>query len=460
MESLIGSAKSHVDSFVWGADLRELRGWPRFGVKSLRVLYVVIRDLIGGELNLRAMSLVYTTLLSVVPLLAVSFSVLKAFGVHNQVAPLLEEFLRPLGPKGIQLAGDVVRFVENVNVGVLGTVSLALLIYTVVSLMHKIELALNFVWHIEGLRSFARRASNFLSVILIGPVLVISALGITTALTNTDFVQWFLNLEPFGSLMIKATKIVPYLLVCIAFTFIYLFVPNTKVRFRAAAIGGLVAGILWQTTSWAFTQFIVSSGRHTAIYSGFAILILVLIWLYLNWLVLLVGAQIGFYVQNPHYLTQQPLRLALSNRIKECLAVSVMYMVACNHVHDRPPWTLEQLTQRLDLPAEPVEYVLTLLHEQGYLQKTADDPAGFLPARDLATVEVRELLGDVRQAEESRFLNEGCLAVPERVLDLSAGARDAVDRELGAVKIRDLVPEGAEEATDTVPTDQASARRV
>ena len=133
MESLIHGAKHHVDTVVWGADLRELRGWSRTGVKALRVTYVVIRDLLGGELNLRAMSLVYTTLLSVVPLLAVSFSVLKAFGVHNQVAPLLEEFLRPLGPKGIQLANDVVGFVENVNVGVLGAVSLALLIYTVVS---------------------------------------------------------------------------------------------------------------------------------------------------------------------------------------------------------------------------------------------------------------------------------------------------------------------------------------
>ena len=460
MESLIHGAKHQVDTVVWGADLRKLRGWPRAGVKSLRVSYVVIRDLVGGELNLRAMSLVYTTLLSVVPLLAVSFSVLKAFGVHNQVAPLLEDFLRPMGPKGVQLAVEVVSFVENVNVGVLGAVSLTLLIYTAVSLMHKVELALNFVWHIEGLRSFARRASNFLSVILIGPVLVFSALGITTALTTTEFVQWFLKIEPFGSLMVQATKIAPYLLVWVAFAFVYLFVPNTRVRFRPALLGGLVAGILWQTTSWGFTQFIVSSGRHTAIYSGFAILILLLIWLYLNWLVLLIGAQIAFYVQNPHYLTQQPLRLALSNRLKECLSLSVMYMVACNHVHDRPPWTLEGLTRQMDLPAEPMEYVLTLLHEQGYLRKTADDPAGFLPARDLASVEVRELLGDVRKAEESRFLNEGCLSAPQRVLDLTAEARGVVDRELGAVTIRDLVPESAEEALATVPTDRASAQRL
>jgi membrane protein len=460
MESLIHGAKYHVDNFVWGADLRELRGWSRTGVKALRVTYVVIRDLLGGELNLRAMSLVYTTLLSVVPLLAVSFSVLKAFGVHNQIAPLLEEFLRPLGPRGVDLAGDVVGFVENVNVGVLGTVSLALLIYTVVSLMHKIELALNFVWHIDGLRSFARRASNFLSVILIGPVLVFSALGITTALTSTEFVQWFLNIEPFGSLMVQATKIAPYLLVWIAFTFIYMFVPNTPVKLRSAAIGGLVAGILWQTTSWGFTQFIASSGRHTAIYSGFAILILVLIWLYLNWLVLLIGAQIAFYVQNPHYLTQQPLRLELSNRLKECLSLSVMYLVGCHHVHQRPPWTLEGLTRQLDLPAEPMEYVLRLLREQRYLRMTADEPAGYLPARDLASVEIRALMGDVRQAEESRFLNDGCLAVPRRVLDLSAETRGAVDRELGTVTIRDLVPDDFDEALATVPTDPSSAERL
>ena len=152
-------------SLLWRDDLRQLRGLRLNLIVPIRLLVVLVRQFVAGELNLRAMSLVYTTLLSIVPLLAVSFSVLKGFGVHNQVEPLLLNFLQPLGSRGVELSNNIIGFVENIKVGVLGSLGLLFLLYTVVSLIQKVESSFNYVWQVERLRGLAQRFSNYLSVI-------------------------------------------------------------------------------------------------------------------------------------------------------------------------------------------------------------------------------------------------------------------------------------------------------
>ncbi|MDH3802623.1 MAG: YihY family inner membrane protein, partial [Deltaproteobacteria bacterium] len=236
---------------VWEVELSSLPWWKALLIRVLRVFYVVIRDLLEGQLTLRAMSLVYTTLLAMVPLLAVSFSVLKGFGVHNQIEPLLLNFLRPLGERGVEVTSRIIGFVDSVKAGILGSIGFALLIYTVISLIQKIERACNDTWHVNRSRPLSQKFSDYLSVILIGPVLVFSALGITASVMSTAVVQKMVAIKVFGSLMELATKLVPYLLVIAAFTFVYIFVPNTRVRFRSALTGGLVAGVLWETSGWA-----------------------------------------------------------------------------------------------------------------------------------------------------------------------------------------------------------------
>jgi membrane protein len=214
-------------AFVWDDDLRSLHGLHRVAVFVLRVIHMLLRELLGGQLNLRAMSLVYTTLLSIVPLLAVSFSVLKGFGFHQRLESyLFEIMLEPLGPSGAEVAETIIGFVENVKVGMLGSVGFAFLIYTVIALVQKIESAFNFVWQIERLRSMSQRFSNYLSVITIGPVLIFSAVGFTATVLNTEMALWLSSVEPFGTLMVYISKLVPYLLVCLAFTFIYILIPR------------------------------------------------------------------------------------------------------------------------------------------------------------------------------------------------------------------------------------------
>lgn len=385
---------------LWQVKLSHLPWWKGLLIRVLRTFYVVVRDLLEGQLTLRAMSLVYTTLLAMVPLLAVSFSVLKGFGVHNQIEPLLLNFLKPLGERGVELTSRIIGFVDSVKAGILGSVGLALLLYTVVSLIQKIEQACNETWHVNRSRPLPQKFSDYLSVILIGPVLVFTALGITASVMSTAVVQKMVTIEVFGSLMNLATKLVPYLLVIAAFTLVYIFVPNTRVRFRSALTGGLVAGVLWEASGWAFASFVVKSAKYTAIYSGFAILIMFMIWLYLSWLIVLVGASVAYYHQHPEAVTAHRRELRLSGRMQEKLALLVMFLVGNRYYENLPALSLEEFAQSFALPMEALEPVMEALEGYGLLTPTADEPPTYLPARPLETTGIKEVLDAVRGADE------------------------------------------------------------
>ncbi len=425
---------------VWEADLRQMHAPGRVLVFVARILHMLLRELLGGQLNLRAMSLVYTTLLSIVPLLAVSFSVLKGFDVHTRFEPFVYDFFDPLGPKGAEIADRIFEFVDNTRAGVLGSLGFALLIYTVVALLQKVESAFNFVWQVDRLRSFSRRFSNYLSVILVGPVLVFSALGLTASIMNTTLAKRLIGIEPLGMMVVYSGKLVPYVLVCLAFTFVYRFIPNTRVRFRAALIGGVIAGLLWETTGWGFATFIATSSKYAAIYSSFAILILLLIWLYLNWLILLVGSQVAFYVQYPKYMTLHRVRFVISNRLREQLALQLMYLIGYNHYHNLPPWDVGELVARLDMPGQPVQRVLAALVEAGYLVEVpGEETPVYLPLHDIETMRLAQLLAAVRQSGESRFLNVRQLPGIAPVDGLVARLDEMTGRILEERTLKDLV---------------------
>jgi len=366
---------------------------------------------------------------------------LKGFGVHNQIEPVLTNFLAPLGPRGYELSDNIIGFVENIRVGVLGSLGLVFLLYTVVSLIQKVESTFNYVWQVERLRGLAQRFSSYLSVILIGPVLVFTALGVTATAMNNALVQQLMSVEPFGYLFLTFTKFIPYFLVIAAFSFIYMFIPNTRVRFFPAVVGGVVAGVLWQSSGWAFAAFIASSSRYAAIYSGFAILILLLIWLYLNWVILLLGAQVAFYIQYPQYMTRQAVQLRLSNRLRERLALQIMFMVAEHHLNSRDPWTAEGLVHHLALPMQPIHHVLQLMLKVGFLSETADEPPAYLPRRDIESITLAELYEAVRSAGETRLLTLKTLPHQAEVERTMAAVQGAVTAELGDRTLRDLVEE-------------------
>jgi membrane protein len=432
---LIGSK---IEQGVWGTQTDSLPNWRARLIGAARILHLVIRDLLEGQLTLRAMGLVYTTLLSLVPLIAVSFSMLKGFGVHNQVEPLLLNMLAPLGDKGVEITSRIIEFVDNIKAGVLGFVGLGLLIFTVISLMQKIERAFNYTWHLSEARSFGQRFSDYLSVILIGPLLVLTALGITASVTNTAVVQELMAIEVFGELIRLGTRLIPYLLVIVAFTFVYVFVPNTKVRIGSAFVGALVAGALWETTGFAFASFVANSTKYTAIYSAFATLIIFMIWLHISWLILLVGASIAFYHQHPEQRSLDHRQPSLSGRMQEKLALLTMTLVARNYYQHQPAWTKAALAQHINISMNALSPLLDHLVEEGLLAPTKEKPPTYLPAQPPDTLTLADIINAIRRIDESPYLCLDRLPKEPGVDQAFGQLEDCLQQGLGGQTLKQL----------------------
>lgn len=459
---LIDTLKDRLEAVLW-EDPATAPAWRRVMLRPARILYAVVRDLADGQINLRAMSLVYTTLLSLVPLLAITFSVLKGFGVQNQIEPLLLQAFAPLGDQAQDVVGRIVGFVNNMQVGVLGSVGLGLLIFTVISLMQKIERSLNDIWQVPQGRPFAERFSGYLSILMIGPVLVFSSLGLTASVGHSSVVQAIADIEPFGYLIKVAGRIVPYLMIIIAFTAIYKLMPNTRVRWIPALTGGIVAGVLWETVGWAFATYVVKSSNYPAIYSAFATLLLFMIWLYVSWTILLVGAAVAFYRQHPEYIAARRAEFLLSVGTLERLALSCAATIAKRYyVNDTPP-TLNDLARGFEVPEKIIGGLLDVLQRCDYIVATSGEPCGYVPARPPETIQVAKLLTTIRKDGRSDTYMKATLAAQPTVMRVVEVAEAAARQALGALTLKDLAfdriaPEGATVSSEGAADDVVAPR--
>lgn len=433
-----GALREWLDEVIWSNPGETASRAQTWAIQFIRVGIVLMRDLSRGQLTLRAMGLVYTTLLSIVPLLAISFSVLKAFGAYNQIRPMLLGFLEPLGEKGIEITARIMEFIENINVGVLGFVGLALLLYTAVSLVQKVEEAFNFIWHVNRARSIGERFSRYVSALLVGPLLVFSAIGVTAAVASLGVVRDVMQVEAIGWLALQAGRLVPYALVIAAFSFFYTFMPNTKVRMGPALAGGLVGGFAWQSAGWGFAQFAASSTNYAAIYSSFAILILFMLWLYLSWLILLFGSSVAFYVQHPEHVVKLAGKPELSSRMRERLALVIMSQIGRRLIDGQTPWSSDALTHELRMPKRTIDDVLMALQAQGILTVTADAPPGWLPLRDIEKISAQEILDTIRAAGEDRFVGPDALPATEAIDQLLRRCNEASALVLRDVSVKTL----------------------
>ena len=435
---MISGLDNRWHNLVWQQDSSELPYLKRSLVKLLRISSTVLRDISGGMLTLRAMSLVYTTLLSLVPLLAVSFSVLKGFGVHNQIEPMLLNLLQPLGEKSVEVTEKIVGFVENMKIGVLGALGLGMLMYTVISLIQKIETAFNFTWRLSATRNLSQRFSNYLSVVMVGPVLIFSAIGITASLKSNTILEFIENL-PFGGDLIQLVGLViPYLLIIGAFTFVYILVPNTRVKIKSALYGAIIAGILWRLTGTMFASFAGGSTSYTAIYSGFAILLLFMIWLYIGWMILLIGASIAYYHQHPESLRFRSNNPTLSAEMREQLALQLMLTIGRAHAESTlGKTTTASLSEQLRMPGTLVRTMLDQLVEGGLLVQLNKPDNAYLPARSNENVRLIDIFQCARRAFDHN-LSDHCEIEPV-VRQVQQESQDCLVKHLDQRTLQDLI---------------------
>lgn len=406
-------------------------------IKTARYAFALARDFAAGELSLRAMSLVYSTMLAIVPLLAFSFVIAKGLGLHRQLEPLLLTFLEPIGPRAGEISTNVIEFVDNISGSVLASLSIGLLLIFALSMAQKVESSFNFVWRVDRPRSLARRFSEYVSVMFVGPIVMAIATGLIAALSSAAFVEKMRQLEPFGSMIAALSDSTPYLLVIAAFSILYLIIPNTKVRFRPALIGGTFAGIGWAASGQLFAALVVTSTRYEAIYSGFAIVIVLMFWLYLSWLILLLGSQLAFYLQNPYHLRLGLRREPMSNSLRERLAINAMLLVGRDFAHPAHGWRTESLAAELRLPSTSLEPIMAALTDGDLLAQTSD--LRLVPARDPRRISINDVVDAVRRQRDGHGSESG--EWNATVDDLARRIDGAIEDVLLERTLADLVDE-------------------
>lgn len=439
MEDLIRRIDNFLRRDIWHIDTSSFNIFKSVIIRIIKVLSYSVREIHTNELTLRAMSLVYTTLLSLVPLLALSFSVLKAFGVvDNQLEPLLLKFLTPLGEKGVEITQKIMEFVSNMKVGVLGVIGLVVLVWTVFSLIKKIDDTLNLIWNVKEGRNLIRRFTNYISLTLIGPVFLFVILALTASLASNTIVQKLISIEPFGTLIVIWGQILPYIIVSILFTFIYIMVPNTKVNFRSALLGGVIGGVSWQAVGTIFTISVASSTKYFAIYSSLAVLILFMMWVYISWLILLVGAQISYCHQN---LDISGLKVDISRlgaRIREKTSLLVMYIIGKYHYEGKQSLTLLDIVEKTEMPFDLISRTVNELRSNGLLTQTSEEPPRYIPAKDIGSVKLTEIIRSSRENIQTNLLLDRS-GKSEIVDSISDQVNNSIINSLGDRSLRDIV---------------------
>jgi membrane protein len=406
-------------------------------LRLLRYPYAILRDLSRGQINLYAMGLVYATLLSLVPLLAFAFAVLKAFGAHHELEPVILEFFKPIGTHAQELTQRVMDFADSVSTGIVGSLGLALLLWTLLGTIKKVEDGFNFLWRVEHARSFARRITEYVALLIVGPIVVVSFIGMSHRALDSATVG-LTRYMPFAERLKEiALEVSPFLMVGAIFTAVYMFVPNTKVKWKPALIGGVTAGVLWAVVGRLFTGLVVASTRLSVVYAGFALIVATLLWTYFGWLILLIGAQLSFYIQNRHYLRLGLVELRLSAVQRETLTLKVMYLIARAYKDGKSRWTVDGLAHELGMPGIGISRIVTAL-EHAHLLTVTDDEH-LLPARDLGSIPIQEIM-DIARNEKAGQVAPRNLKLP--AVDKIAGVMDAAWRKsCGEMTLRDLVEE-------------------
>jgi membrane protein len=408
----------------WGTALR----WLRYPA-------ALLRDWLAGDISIRAMSLAYTTLLSLVPLMVFSFAILKGLGARGDLRIIVHEFFRPVGSAATQLTESVMQFVANMRGELLGSIGLAFLVYTVVTTIQKVETSFNFVWRVGRPRSFGRRFVEYLSVMTLGPILLAVAIGLLGTAEHSPFAQWLHAIAPFAAVMDALGGIAPYVIVTAVFTFMYSFIPNSQVQFRAALIGGVTAGIMWALIGKVFTALIVYSSHLVAVYTGFAIVLTTLIWVYLSWLILLIGAQLAFYVQFPQYLRHGHETIELTDRDREQAGLSIMYLIGRDYCAGKRYWDAGRLAAELDVPSIALVPVLARLERAGLIVATEKEL--FVPGRDPGGILLADIVHAVRTLQIARLTIEvhGVTATAQVMREVDAALRE----RLGTRSLEDMI---------------------
>jgi membrane protein len=424
---------------AWSRRHRGDPGWRAFAVHQAEVFILTARSVYREEITLRAAALTYNTVLSIVPLFAVGFALFQAFGglkkLEGPLRQLVVENLAVGRAEEVGLWLD--KIVANISAGAIAGFGVILLFYSAVGLLTNIESSINKIWGITRGRSIFIRFAIYWCLVTLAPPLLGISVSFSARLQSSAFATTVLAWLPFGlgRLLLSLSSV---LSVSIAFVLTYLIVPATKVRFKAALLGGIVAGVLWSIGKFVFIALSAGTLKYSAVYGALGVLPLLMLWIYASWIIVLFGATYAFANHSVSTESLEAGSFGLAQASRELLAVRLAVAVATEFHSGRRPPPVEALAAAVGADLPFVRHVLGTLVAQGILVETGPEgDAGHVPARDIQELTVAEILDALRQKDGLPVVLEEDRAATEvrRVLDEAAGC---VRERMGKVDLRSL----------------------
>jgi membrane protein len=378
---------------LWELEPSALGGIKGKSIRLLQFISFAGSNFLANNSLLRATALAFITLLSFVPLLALAFSVLKGLGAQNRIAPLI---LSQVAAGSDVVVNRVISYIDNTNMGSVGALGLAGLLYTSISMLGSIEAAFNVVWGVSATRSFYRKFSDYLSILVSAPLLLLAATSITTTLQSKRLIGWFLERTYFGDLFLFLLGLTPYLSVWIALFLLYIFIPNTRVRYGSALIGAVLAGTLWEFAQWCYIHFQIGAGNYNAIYGTLAALPILMVWIYTSWIIVLFGMEVVAAHQNLGTFRRDIRGREVSQSLRELVALATLRHIARAFHQGEPGWGEEALAGKLRIPLRIMRDTLSHLVAAGFLVPAGDAGNLYYPARELDQITLAEVILSLR----------------------------------------------------------------
>ncbi|NOY70283.1 MAG: YihY family inner membrane protein [Deltaproteobacteria bacterium] len=402
---------------------------------AIRIILITVKGLNNKMLMLRASALAYSTILAVVPLLAIGFSMMKGLGFESRIEHIL---LKYLTAEQEGLSQRILGYIANTDFKALGAFGTAILIYAVIMMLGNVEKTFNDLWGVTRARRFVRKVSDYISVLLLGPILMVVASAMIASLSSNTVVVALSRYPVFKNFFVLFHTVLPHAVLWIAFTAMYMMMPNTRVKFLPAFIAGMLCGSLWEVAFRAYTYFNIGVTNYNKIYGTFAALPIFIIWIYISWIIVLIGAQLSNAIQHIRAYQQEFASITASAKERETIAFCIMALVAKRFHGGLAPLPVEELSNELSLPARITRDLMRLMAAAGILVEVFGDDFAFQPARALGTIRLSEIVDAVRNAGQSGWRVPSAISNDriERVIE-SLDAKTA--GELGAITLQDIV---------------------
>ena len=391
-----------INTDIWRIRKKDFPRMKYFLIKQLRILLLATRGFGQDQCPLRASALTFYSILSIVPVVAMAFGIAKGFGFQEMLENQLMEKFSGQEDVMIRVVDFAHSLLENTKGGMIVGIGIIVLLWTVIKLLAHIEGSFNDIWEVKKSRSYGRKFSDYLSIMLISPLLIIMSSSATVFITTKIalITEKVALIGMFSPMIFFMLKLIPYFLVWILFIFTYILMPNTKVNFSAGFIGGIIAGTIFQAAQLAYILFQVGVAKYNAIYGSFAALPLFLIWMQLSWLIVLFGAEISFSYQYVDTYEFEPDLRQISPAFKRLLTLQVANRVISTFSKGKMPLTASNLSQALEIPIRLVQQLLDELVESEIFSITEikeNEKLAYQPARDINIITVKSIIEALEQ---------------------------------------------------------------